>query len=157
DHGFDQAERGHHVVGVQGEIQHVADFVALLGVAVAGQQRSVDAKAFGQRIEQRVFGQQAAGAMEEQQVGALAAGQHLHIDLGGMDGFEADHWAPPLPSEPLRAATGPGVARWSSGLHQKRWSLSYSGHWLRSLGMTFSANSRVEYLVLSMGMSPTWM
>src|ERR1700722_16731055 len=104
-------------------------------------------EALGQSIQERQVHVEPPGAMKEHQGRAGAAFVVTNGDAAGGDRFECHR---------ASASTGnaAGVTRFARGWHQKRLSFAYSGNTLRSLGITCSANKRVECCTLSFGMSP---
>src|SRR5581483_3962143 len=89
-------------------------------------------------------------AVQVHEVRSAAALQHEHVGMMRGDGARL-HCAGTITSPPI----GAGSASCGKGRHQNRSSPSCSGHMLRRCGSTLSANSLVEYMHLSLGMSPT--
>src|SRR5205085_466173 len=70
-------------------VEHVAQALGAFAVAVARQQRRVDAKARREAREERILGQDAAGVVEEEQVLALAGFEHADAGAAAGDVDEA--------------------------------------------------------------------
>src|SRR5262249_41320546 len=134
-----------HVEHMQGDVEHVAQTFLALRPTVARQQGGDDAVPGCQSREKRIVWPETACYLEGEQVFALACLDHLDASRRRVQRQEGH-------SAAIRVGTGSCM-----GWHQKRSSwLFQSGHRLRRCGMTFSANSLVEWRTLSSGMLPIW-
>ena len=78
------------------EIQHVAQLVAFLGIAIAGQKRRIDMIFRRELREERIVLREPTRAVQEEQRQAAAGFEIAHGDMRGVNGLE-------LHGDPLNA------------------------------------------------------
>src|SRR5215467_12761340 len=113
-------ERVQHVERMQGDVEHVAQALGPLGIAVSRQERREHMPAPGERCKKRTILGQPAGAVQEDQWPAFTRLEQTNLAAAPRDIEKVGASAHLAAS----TATGPGTARCGSGWIQKRASSS---------------------------------
>src|SRR5438105_2710070 len=105
---------------MQGDVEHIAQALGSLGIAVAGEQRGEDVPMPGECREKRVILSDPAGAVQKDQRPALAGLEHMYLASAAGHSEKIGATARLAASVAIAA----GAARRASGWIQKRSSLS---------------------------------